>query len=144
MFKKIPHKRKIRTTVKQIGILTALFFGTLVVLLLVFLFLTARKHLASPLATMQAQIQTLTHQPNATQQIKDALNKNNIAVLSVVSAQGNATLITLSEHTEVIFSNRKDIAQQIASLQLIERQLTIEGKRFHRIDFRFDDPVVTF
>ncbi|HET9947069.1 MAG TPA: hypothetical protein VFQ63_03330, partial [Patescibacteria group bacterium] len=44
----------------------------------------------------------------------------------------------------IIISLNKDIEQQVSSLQLTIRELTMEGKEFHRLDFRYDKPVITF
>ena len=58
----------------------------------------------------------------------------------------NATSATISidSNEEVIVSLQKDLGMQIASLQLTIAHLTIEGKRFSRLDFRFDKPVLTY
>ena len=45
---------------------------------------------------------------------------------------------------EVILSLKKNIDKQITSLQLILKQLTIDGRKFNRIDFRFDKPLVVY
>jgi cell division septal protein FtsQ len=45
---------------------------------------------------------------------------------------------------EVILSIKKDIEKQITSLQPILKQLTIDGRRFNRIDFRYDKPLVVY
>jgi len=68
----------------------------------------------------------------------------NALSFTAISSSSDAYFITLKEGEEIIFSAKKDIEQQIASLQLIMKHFTIEGKLFKRIDFRFDNPVVTF
>ncbi len=52
--------------------------------------------------------------------------------------------VELVDNGTVIFSQNKDIEKQISSLQLILSRLTIEGKRFKSLDFRFDKPVLVF
>lgn len=93
---------------------------------------------------MKHEVKILPNTQDYSSLVRQALDKNSIEYTSVQPAQNNNTLVTLPSNQEIILSNQKDIEQQIASLQLIERQLTIEGKRFHRIDFRYDNPVITF
>ena len=57
--------------------------------------------------------------------------------------QGSTITMTVGSGT-VILTTSKDIAQQIDSLQLTIRQLTMEGKEFHRLDFRYDKPVISY
>lgn len=61
----------------------------------------------------------------------------------VMHADGTATF-SVDTDEEVILSLQKNITLQIASLQLTIAHLTIEGKRFHRLDFRFDKPIITY
>jgi cell division septal protein FtsQ len=78
------------------------------------------------------------------QKTSELLQKFNIASKNVSIATGEAILITLKDGQEVIFSEKKQLAEQMASLQLIVNRLTIEGRKFIRIDFRFNSPVVSF
>lgn len=66
-----------------------------------------------------------------------------VSPLSVV-ATDEGYLIKVKEGEKILFSKDIDIATQISSLQLVLSRLTIEGKRFSRLDFRFEKPVVTF
>lgn len=52
--------------------------------------------------------------------------------------------ITFIDNSRVYVSSKKDFAAQISSLTAILKQLTINGKRFNLIDFRFDKPVIIF
>jgi hypothetical protein len=52
--------------------------------------------------------------------------------------------VNVSSSGKIKLSTNKDINQQIASLQRILRELTIEGKSFKSIDFRFSEPIITF
>lgn len=52
--------------------------------------------------------------------------------------------ITLNNAAVILLSSQKDLQKQLASLQLTLSQLTIEGKQFKKLDFRFDKPFVTF
>jgi len=43
-----------------------------------------------------------------------------------------------------MISSKKNIDEQISSLQRILRELTIDDRPFKSIDFRFEKPVVEF
>jgi len=61
-----------------------------------------------------------------------------------VSNDSMTITITLDNNAVILLSSQKDIQKQLASLQLTLSQLTIEGKQFKKLDFRFDKPFVTF
>ncbi len=67
-----------------------------------------------------------------------------ISVLSISPHADSSYKIVLQDGGEVIISLKKSIEKQITSLQPILKQLTIEGKKFNRIDFRFDKPLVVY
>lgn len=67
-----------------------------------------------------------------------------ISVLSISLQADSSYKVKLQGGGEVIISLKKDIEKQIASLQPILKQLTIEGRKFNRIDFRFDKPLVVY
>ncbi len=75
--------------------------------------------------------------------LANALAKANILVASIEEKDSNTFLIKLATNEEVLLSKQKSFQTQVSSLQLILSRLTIEGKRFERIDLRFDNPVVT-
>lgn len=75
--------------------------------------------------------------------LESLLKKNNVNFFSV--DRGNLVLkVKLTSGEELLFSEDKDLDTQISSLQLILSRLTIEGKRFDRIDLRFDKPIIQF
>lgn len=75
--------------------------------------------------------------------VEKVLKKNNI-LFSQISLSDNFYLITIQNNGQVRLSQNKDIDKQIASLQRIIRELTIEGKTFKSIDFRFENPIISF
>ena len=77
-----------------------------------------------------------------TKRLEDLLRKNNVQFVTVSSSDASI-LVTLSSGEEILFSSQKNLELQISSLQLILSRLTIEGKKFTRLDFRFDKPVIT-
>ena len=75
--------------------------------------------------------------------VENILSKNKIPFTSITSSQ-SAILINLKTGEEVTLSSKKNIDSQISSLQLVLSRLTIEGKRFKSLDFRFDKPIIIF
>ncbi|HEV2340108.1 MAG TPA: hypothetical protein VGT05_05155 [Patescibacteria group bacterium] len=71
------------------------------------------------------------------------LQNAHIVYQNVTVTTDNSVTISLQNNETVILSLNKNIDQQIASLQLTIANLTIEGKQFKRLDFRFDKPVLT-
>lgn len=76
-----------------------------------------------------------------TSTIEELLSKKNIK-FSNVSIRYGYYLVDIPDNGEVFIPTKKDLNSQISSLQGIIKQLTIEGKRFRKIDFRFDKPIV--
>lgn len=75
------------------------------------------------------------------QQIENDLRKKQIDFQSV-QRQDDSYIITLQDNSKVTFSSEKDIMSQIASLQYILKDLTMEGRAFSSLDLRFDQPVI--
>lgn len=76
--------------------------------------------------------------------IEDMLSDSNIEIARSVIGQGESIEIELKDDGKVIFSSKKDLKKQITSLQLMLSRLTIEGKKLKILDFRYDNPVVSF
>jgi len=133
-------KRKIKTRFfQQIKIFLIALMGIFVffgVVYLIFFFLFPQKQLfISPLA-LQKNVNR--------NQIDDLLEKSGIAFTSVQNAKDSTYLVNLKDGGQVIITQNKNVQNQISSLQLILSRLTIEGKRFKSLDFRYDKPVVVF
>lgn len=75
--------------------------------------------------------------------LKDILKEKNIPFYSVLLTDEGSYIVTLPTGQEVIFSKNKPFTMQVSSLQLVMSRLTIEGKRFMRLDFRFNNPIIT-
>lgn len=76
--------------------------------------------------------------------LESSLDKKKIAFLSASLNLDNSFTVELKEGEEIILSSKKDLESQLSSLQLILSRLTIEGKKLKKLDFRFDNPVVSF
>ncbi len=133
-------KRKIKTRFFQqikiffLGLLGLFVIFGIVYLILFFLF-PKKQLFISPLA-----LQKNTYQS----EIDNLLQKSGIAFTSVENTNDSSYLVNLKDGGQVIISKNKNVQDQISSLQLILSRLTIEGKRFKNLDFRYDKPVVLF
>jgi len=75
--------------------------------------------------------------------VEKILKDNNISFSQVVILPDSTYEIIIPNNGKVRLSSRKDAASQITSLQRILEQLTIEGKSFKNIDFRFEEPIIS-
>lgn len=126
------------------------FFIINIIFLFLFLILIAfafyhyyskRKIFISPLPTNNQQKTVVL---NNLKQIESLLIKNKINFSSVSEMKNTSILVKLNSGEEIFFSPEKSLNFQVSSLQLILSRLTIEGKRFNRIDFRYESPIITF
>jgi len=76
--------------------------------------------------------------------VEELFSKDKIGLANITSSSDGSFVANLASGEEVILSSKKDIGSQLSSLQLILSRLTIEGKKLKVLDFRFDNPVVTF
>lgn len=79
---------------------------------------------------------------NPMEEIIHDLKSAHVSFDRVYASSESAYIVTRKEGGEIILTANKDIALQVATLQLILTRLTIEGKSLSRIDLRFDKPVV--
>jgi hypothetical protein len=120
-------KRKFAAYILLLGVLgiSAFFLNT---------FLVSRKPLfISPISKIKIDLAS----------VEKILKDNNI-LFSQVSLSDYSYLINIQNNGQVRLSHDKDINKQISSLQKILRELTIEGKPFKSIDFRFSEPIISF
>ncbi len=142
------NKRRSRFFIRKLIIYIISFFGIFLFCLgLLFLFTRQQKLLLNPVKFAVTQIQNAVNYINtdvAVNQTKSLLDKHNIAYKSVTVNKQNDIVVELDSSGEAILSPGKDLPTQIASLQVTIAHLTIIGKRFVRLDFRFERPVVLF
>lgn len=75
--------------------------------------------------------------------VEKNLKEKNIT-FSKVKSQQDFYVVDIPNNGQVKLSATKDIGKQISSLQRILLALTIEGKPFKSIDFRFEEPIISF
>jgi len=139
-------KRRVKRIVNLIFFLLFIFIVTICVLFLSsLLFLKKTRAVITPLGILKnnpiINSNTSIQQSSDLQKIFDTYH---LSFSNVSIGTDSAMHVALSDGREIIFSKNKQLDSQLASLQLIMNRLTIEGKHFIRIDFRFDDPVITF
>ncbi|MDE2588628.1 MAG: hypothetical protein KGL95_03035 [Patescibacteria group bacterium] len=143
--KKLLNKRRVRNFIPTIVFLSSVFLLTSGALFAWYFTQKLRaKQFISPLVSQTTKKQQAIVNPDTSTQIEDLLKRNSMTPVSVTIASDSALLVTLDSGEQIIFSQKKDLSEQITSLQLIKRELTIEGKRLNRVDFRFDNPIITF
>lgn len=130
-------KRKERLSKKLLLVFVLLLlFLILIAIFKLFLDLKIKKTiLVSPLPISKKENTSLEN-------LKTLLSKKNIS-FSQVASSDSAIIVWLVGGEEVILAPNVSLEKQISSLQLILSRLTIEGKRFQRLDFRFDKPVIS-
>lgn len=134
--KKAIRKRKKIFLVSLIIKIISLSLFFLFLFLAVSFFFFKKQNLISPLPLGK------TASESSTTNLEELLVKNNIPFSSIELASDSSFLVRLREGEEISFSPKKSITQQISSLQLVLTRLTIEGKRFKSLDFRFDKPLI--
>ncbi len=76
--------------------------------------------------------------------IEKILKDKNILFSQVLVLSDSSYEVEILNNGRVNISAKKDINKQITSLQRILRELTIDGKTFKSIDFRFEEPIISF
>lgn len=103
-------------------------------------FLLSGFHIISPLTTLGLSLDS----QQLLAKVQASCSKENISCKNVVIMPDGSIELTLGDVTTVFLSPRKDLEKQLASLQQVASQLTIKGKTLKRVDFRFDNIVVSF
>lgn len=75
--------------------------------------------------------------------IENLLIRENIPFTQVTGSE-SSYFVFLQNGGEVLLPLSDNIEERVRSLQLILKQFTIEGKKFKRIDFRFDKATILF
>lgn len=129
-------KERSKYRIKTLFILLLFLLLSLVIIEYLYLnFSFGRTSFISPIAKInQSKIALL----------ENALEKQKIAFTSTSLNSDSSFTVELTEGGEVILSSKKDLDSQLSSLQLILSRLTIEGKKLKKLDFRFDNPIVSF
>ncbi|MBI4098000.1 MAG: hypothetical protein HY426_03080 [Candidatus Levybacteria bacterium] len=82
-------------------------------------------------------------QTTSAAKVEKILKEKKISYESLSMAKDRSYVIKLDEKSEVIIDPKKDILEQLSSLQLILSTLKIEGKALRRLDFRYKSPIIS-
>ncbi len=74
--------------------------------------------------------------------IERLLKEKNIEYENIQQVKSGIYTFDVSGHGEVTISTKKELNPQLSSLQVILVRLTMEGKKFKRLDVRFDRPII--
>jgi len=77
-------------------------------------------------------------------QVERLFREKNILFSHVLVLSDSSYSVSIPNNGLVRLSSQKNINKQMSSLQRILRELTIEGKQFKIIDFRFEEPIISF
>jgi hypothetical protein len=136
MFQEKRLLKKEKLKVKQKLVFTVLVILLIAAIGLEFLYFNLSKiSVISPLA--ESKTSKLVN-------LENQLTKKKISYGSAIASSDGSFIVKLIDQGEVILSSKKDIGSQLSSLQLILSSLTIEGRKLKILDFRFDNPVVSF
>jgi len=135
-------KRKKNKKKRIIGIclISGLFTLLIIAAWLTYSKIARRPLYISPLAK-NFSVSTVSSNDKNLSLLKTNLSKIHIDYENITSSN-EAYLVKLKDKSQIIFSSQKNIGPQISSLQFILTRLTMEGKGFNELDFRFDKPVI--
>lgn len=137
--RKVP-QRKIKSRLRQLFWMISLFFLTLILCGGLFTYmLFSSFHIISPLTRLGMPMS----QQQVVAQVQSACSKLHMSCQQIVTLP-DGSLEMIVDTTTVFLSPQKSIEKQLASLQQVASQLTIKGKVLKKVDFRFDNVIVSF
>lgn len=146
MLKKKASLRRKKITIRHIIFLLGICFCFIFILFIgikrfsSYFFQT--KPYISPLPSVLSKNKSKITNEFIEQELRQLFLENHIQFSSIIFEHSSIRII-LPKGEVVIFAKSKSLREQTSSLQLILSRLTIEGKRFTKIDFRFDRPVIS-
>lgn len=135
-------KRKNRIILKKLFFSFGIFLFTLLLCILLFGWKwIVGEPLTSPIGKINSRVSQNTDANVFV--VRAFCEEKKLPCTTVVQSAGTIT-ITLKNNAIILLSAKQDIQKELASLQVTLSQLTIEGKQFKKLDFRFDKPFITF
>jgi hypothetical protein len=141
--KKLTRRHNHRTKRRFYRAFLYTFFPSLLIFLAVFFFLSrGDSRLISPIPYLAKTFQLPGGNSDEVVRETETLLQQKQLTYTTIAPAGDRILVTIPDNGEVTLSSKKNLNQQISSLQVIKLRLTMEGKRFSRLDLRFDKPVI--
>lgn len=131
------YRRKVKVIIGKISIVLGII--TLLLVSIKFLILNNTSYI-SPIPKMLLSA-SKSGSSNLKNNIEMLLKAQNISYQSV-NLEKNAYVVTLKNDEKIFLDTKKSLDSQISSLQLLISRLTIEGKHFKTLDFRYNKPVI--
>ena len=135
-------KRKLRKVYGYLFISSGLFCLVLALCMSVFYITHPKARLISPLSAVNTMVFG-TSDNQFIMQVQQLCQTYNLACNNFTSSNDDTISFEVEDH-KIVLSTKKSISQEMASLQLTIRQLTMEGKEFRGLDFRYDRPVISY
>ena len=140
MHPKVP-QRRLKVWLRTLLTMVILFVVTYVVCVAIFLLTAKKPGILSPIF---GSLRDMLSPTTAVATVKTLCHEDTIACTNVVLQDPTTIVITLDNGATVYIATQKDLKKQLASLQQVISQLTIKGKQFKTLDFRFDHIIVSF
>jgi len=75
-------------------------------------------------------------------QIDTFMKSQNISYKDISLSGKTTYIVRVSDNEKVYITSNKNLSKQLSSLQVIHSRLTMEGKKYSRLDLRYDKPVI--
>lgn len=129
-------KEKIKSRTKKVFIILLFLSGVLILIeYLYFNFSLGRTTYINPVSKNKTSNITA---------LEKELEKSSIQFKTIYANPDGSLTVELIDSSTAIVSPKKDFKNQVSSLQLVLSRLTIEGKKLKSLDFRFNNPVVSY
>ena len=138
--RKVVPQRVVRSRIHKIVLLLLLFTTTLVVCLtFFFITISVHGHIISPLGYSKKN----TTESALVSQVQSECHSEKL-VCQHITLQGDTIELVLDTGVVAYLSPSKSVNQQLASLQKVASQLTINGRQLKSVDFRYSNVVVSY
>ena len=137
------HKRKAKKLLGYFLMSGGLFCVVFAMCMSVFFLTRKQPPLYSPLANLQKAVFASAIDNTIMDHILELCHKYNLSCQNISIKDETEIDLTVNNHL-VIIARNKNIDKEIASLQLTIRALTMEGKDYRGLDFRYDRPVISY
>lgn len=127
---------------KRILLLSLLSGGVgLLCVILGFIVLSREPVFISPLPFLRS-LGLATSSDADKKEIQNFLKAQNIDYKDISLSGKTTYIVKVKDNGNAYITTNKDVSEQLSSLQRIHSRLTMEGKKFTRLDLRYDKPVI--
>ena len=136
-------KKEKKHRLRKVSLISIVFSGVLgIAMMIIGIILIVNEPIfTSPLPLFQSW-RDAQKKEDTVKEIEKQLKSKSIIYESVTRETSSRYKIILEGNGEVFINPEKGIAEQLSSLQVILSRLTMEGKKFKRLDLTYDRPVI--